>query len=615
MAISGKVKLNNHISQKVLFSSFILLIGLTTFLVFSPTPGNGFTNWDDNLYVTNNPDITGFSTKNIVKVFSTIYVGNYQPLTLLSYIADYSISGFNPATFHTTNLLLHCVNSILVFLLLAVFVKNPFASLLGALLFALHPLRVESVAWVAERKDVLAAFFYFLTMLTYVSYVKTCKRFLFVISGSAMVLSFLAKPMAVTLPVVMLLIDYFLRRPMQRRIIFEKIPVLILAILFALITILTQHSAGAIQEFPNLTLFQRVCVPFYATAFYIMKTVVPVKLCALYYQPQQPTEAFKFILSLSPLFTAAIALLTYVKRNNKGLLFGLLFFVVSLLPVLQIIPIGGTIVADRYTYIPSVGICFLAAAVTSWLFETNKMYGKIILVTIAVSLVTVYSIIAYNRCGIWKNSLTLWNDVIARFPNSTAYLNRGTIFNESGNYPMAIQDFSQAIALKPDNAMAYNNKGAALLALTKMQNDSAGVDLAITEFTKALSFDHTLLHAWFNRAHVYFTQKNYAAALADYDSAVANAPQTAQAYFNRGVFLRETQQFDAAIADFSSAIRCAPSQTTALNERGITFIAIGKYNEAINDFKQSLRLDPKDRDALQCLNYLTTISDSINSRK
>jgi tetratricopeptide (TPR) repeat protein len=615
MTIPGKAKIIHPSSQNFLVFISILLVGMVTFFVFSPTLGNDFTNWDDNEYVTNNPDITGFSTKNIVKVFSTIYVGNYQPLTLLSYMADFSISGLNATTFHLTNLLLHCANSILVFLLLAAFVKNPLASLLGALLFALHPLRVESVAWIAERKDVLTAFFYFLSLLTYAYYVKTGRRHLFVVSGSAMILSFLAKPMAVTLPVVMLLFDYLLRRPMQRSIIVEKLPLFILSILFATITILTQHSAGAIQEFPNLSLFQRICVPFYATAFYTIKTFVPINLCALYFQPQQPTAAFKLILMISPIFTAIIATLSYINRNNRALLFGLLFFVVSMLPVIQIIPIGGTIVADRYTYISSVGFCFLAAVAVSWLLKTFQIYGKIILITVAVSIVAVYGFIAYNRCGIWKNSLTLWNDVIVKFPNPTAYLNRGTIFNASGNYPMAIQDFSQVIAIKPDDAMAYNNKGAALLAWAKMRNDSSGMDLAVAEFTKALSIDHKLLHAWFNRANVYFSRKNYAAALADYDSAVAIAPFTAQAYFNRGVFLRETQNFGAAIADFSSAIQCAPTRTAAINERGITFITIGKYDEAINDFKQSLLLDPTDRDALQCLNYLTSIKDSLVNQK
>jgi tetratricopeptide (TPR) repeat protein len=615
MAIPGKAKITKPFSQNVIFWGSILLIGMATFLIFSPTLGNDFTNWDDNLYVTNNPDITVFSAKNIAKVFSTIYVGNYQPLTLLSYMADFSISGLNAATFHLSNLLLHCANSILVFLLIAAFVKNPLASLLGALLFALHPLRVESVAWIAERKDVLTAFFYFLSLLTYVYYVKTYKRFLFVISSIAMILSFLAKPMAVTIPVVMLLIDFLHRRPMHSRVIVEKIPVFILAILFAAITILTQHSAGAIREFPNLSIFQRICVPFYAIAFYCIKTFVPVKLCALYYQAQQPTETFKLILMLSPLFTTMVVILSYVKRNNRALLFGLLFFVVSMLPVLQIIPIGGAIVADRYTYIASAGICFLAAAAGSWIFKAEKVYGKTILIVGAASLVAVYGYIAYNHCGIWKNSLTLWNDVIDKFPNSTAYLNRGTIFNEKGNYPMAIQDFSQAIALKPTNAMAYNNKGAALLAWAKMRNDSAGMDLAVIEFTKALSIDQKLLHARFNRAKVHFSRKNYAAALADYDSAVTIAPSTAQVYFNRGVFLRETQKFEAAIADFSSAIRYTPTQTAAITERGITYIAIGKYDEAINDFKQSLRLDPTDRDALQCLNYLTSKKDSFVNQK
>jgi Tfp pilus assembly protein PilF len=597
---------------KVAVFLYALLIAAASFAVFYQTLGYDFTNWDDNEYVTGNPDIAGFTAKNVTKVFSTVYVGNYQPLTLLSYMADFTGAGLHPTAYHRTNVLLHCVNGVLVFLFIAALVKHPGAAALAALFFALHPLRVESVAWVAERKDVLSALFYFAALLAWVHYVRSNKRLLYAASGVSMLLSFLAKPMAVTIPLIMLLIDVFENRKMTLRAITEKIPLLVLSGVFAAITVITQHGAGAIQEFPDLSLPERFGVPFYAVAFYLAKTIVPMNLCALYYQPPDPGSAMKAVLLLSPLMVAAVSIMAYVNRDRRMIIFGPAFFVVSLLPVAQIIPVGAAIVADRYTYIPSLGISCIVAAVLAWLMGRPLMRPAVrrtLLVTAVVILIAAEGVAASLRCRVWENSFLLWNDVIAKRPNPTAFCNRGTAYLAIGQYDMAINDFSEAVARKPDYAMAYSNRGATRLSIAKMRGDTSGVAAAVDDLTRAIAIDRTLVQAWLNRAGIYFARKQLAAAQADYDSACAVAPVTAQVYYNRGIFFRETQRFDAAIADFSTAIRYAPASAVAYNERGVTFAFMGNYNAAIADFRQCLTLDPKHPDALRNLNLVASLND------
>ena len=264
------------------------IIAGTTLIAFLPSLNNGFTNLDDDKYVADNPDIKGVTLHNLSKIFSSSYVGNYQPFSMLTYMAEYSLFTLNPKPYHATNLLLHIVNGCLVVMLIYGLSGSYLTGLLVGLLFAVHPMRVESVAWIAERKDVLSALFYFVSLLFYLRYINKNKRKFYWLCALSFLFSLLSKPMAVSLPVVLLLIDYLNNRKLNKEAILNKIPFFALSAVFCVITLLTQ-LAGSKSQYINFSLFHQVFAPFYGIVFYLLKTAFPVSLCAFYPFPARHT--------------------------------------------------------------------------------------------------------------------------------------------------------------------------------------------------------------------------------------------------------------------------------------------------------------------------------------
>ena len=259
------------------------IIFILSAIVFSPTLNNGFTNWDDEEYVVNNSHIKGLTLHNIVKVFSTIYVANYQPLTMLSYMLDYHFFQLNPMGYHAMSLLFHIANSLLVFIIIYSLTGKKLTSLFGALLFAIHPLRVESVAWVAERKDVLSAFFYFFTILLYIQYLKISIRKVYYLGIVSFLFSLLCKPMAVSLPIILLLVYYLLNGIPNKKAIINTIPFFVISAVFSVVTLFAQNVLMPVgTDTFSLSIMHRLCIPFYGILFYIVKTIFPLRLCSFY---------------------------------------------------------------------------------------------------------------------------------------------------------------------------------------------------------------------------------------------------------------------------------------------------------------------------------------------
>ncbi len=405
------------------------IIAAITFVVFLPSINNDFANIDDDYYVVNNPDIRGISLHNLEKVFTSKYVDNYQPLTILTYMVEYHFFQLKPNVYHATNLLLHIINCLLVFALAYALSGQYFLSLLVTLLFAIHPMRVESVAWIAERKDVLSSLFYFLSLLLYTKYLKKEKKTLYYLCGVSLLFSLLSKPMAVSQPFVLLLIDYISNKKFDIKMLLAKVPFFVIAALFAFIALFTQKVSLPSLEYSSLSMLQRICVPFYGLVFYVFKTIIPVNLCSYYPFPAASDSAMSFKLFASPfLVIGAFAAVYYFRAYSKRLVFGSLFFLITILPVLQIVPIGGAIVAERYTYVPMIGIYFIFATFLTFLVEKKFIKNKIVktglIVGLGISLLT-FACISRDRCGIWKDGFSLWNDVIAKYPVAIAYTGRG----------------------------------------------------------------------------------------------------------------------------------------------------------------------------------------------
>lgn len=376
--INGKIE--RSIWKKDLRQLFICL-GITVIIpgiVFSPTLHNGFINWDDGEYVVNNLDIKELTLNNIVRVFSSSYASNYQPLTMITYMVEFKLFKLNPLGYHFTNYLLHIVNCLIVFALIYSLSRKYLISLIVVLLFAIHPLRVESVAWVAERKDLLSALFYFLSLLSYIRYLRIQDQKLYYLSIFSFLLSLLSKPMAVSQPFVLLLIYYFKNGKPGKKAVVDAIPFFIISALFAILTLFTQNVLMPIgtDDF-SLSTIHRIFIPFYGIIFYIVKSILPINLSAFYPFPDETDHTMTVMLIASSLIVVIIAAAIYhLRLRSRPILFGSLFYFFTLLPVLQIIPVGYAMVAERYTYIPFIGIYFIFASFCDYLFEKKFMIIK-----------------------------------------------------------------------------------------------------------------------------------------------------------------------------------------------------------------------------------------------
>jgi tetratricopeptide (TPR) repeat protein len=538
-----------------LIPSFVIIAAMTL-LAFLPSINNGFTNWDDNKYVTENPDLAVHGSHGLIKIATSNYVGNFHPLTMLAYMAEYRLFHLNPAGYHGVNLLLHLFNALLVCACIGGLSGSSAAALAGGLLFAIHPLRVESVAWVAELKDVLCGLFYFLSILLYLRYSASGKRATYGACFVAFVMALLAKPMAVSLPIALLLIDYLKCRPCARRCVGEKIPFIALAALFCVVTFGAQSDIGALNERAMLPRLFRLCIPFYAMIFYPIKTVAPLHLSVLYIFPDTPglplTLMIELLLSPVIVFTAGMLLWRY-RGSDRTVVFGAAFFLATILPVLQIVSPGLAVVADRYSYIPSLGLCLLFGQGIAALEQrtAEDRLQRFIPVILTAALAAGLSVVTFNRCMVWRDGVTLWSDCLATAKNPVAFHNRGCAYVIEGKPDSAIADYTAAIALSPSYASA-----------------------------------------WYNRGSVFLSQNDFARAAADLTEAIRLSQKYADACNNRGIAFLEEKRYGEAIADFRRVIELKPDFASAYYNRGLTLLRMGKFIDAATDFSRTIDLNP-----------------------
>lgn len=543
-------------SQKKKIILSVVLISFISFIAFIPSLRNGFTHWDDDVLVTENMTIRELSWHNLGHYFTSYYISTYIPLTLLSFAIEYRIAELNPQVYHTTNVVLHMFNCLLVFCLIYLLSKNIGVSLLVALFFGLHPLRVESVAWVTERKDVLFSLFFLATLIFYLLYHTTSKVRNYCLALVMFVLSALSKGMAITLPFVLLLLDHYTKRRFTRKLIFEKIPFFAVALVFGLLAVFAQFPSIArrtesLVNFPN-TIF----IAGRNLLFYLLKLALPVRLSALYPYPELSGNALPIIFYVSPVIVLGLALfIIFMRKHSRVLIFGSIFFLINIVTVIGIIPLAGdAIAADRYTYIPSIGIFFIVAAGFYHLYKKNNIHAgfkKHFLLLIMIAVLGTFSILTWQRCKVWKDDMSLWQDALSKHPSSVAYNGRGLAFYEIKQYDAAVSDFIQALRLDPDFATAY-----------------------------------------YNRGNAYDARKDYGKAIADYSKAIGYKPEYAKAYNNRGLTFGRIDQYQRAIDDFTEALRIDSTYARAYNNRGMTYGRLGENDQAISDFTRAVYLDP-----------------------
>jgi tetratricopeptide (TPR) repeat protein len=563
-----------------------------TVILFSPCFSAEFVNWDDTTYIIDNSFISELSWSNIKAMFlsgiSSDYpegiAYNYHPLTILSLAINYQISGLNPGSYHFLNILLHLCNIILVYIFSKKLIPSyPYAlHLMVAAIFAIHPLHVESVAWVSERKDVLFAFFYLLGLISYIHYLSSRSKKYLIYVALAFLASLLSKPAAVTFPIVLLLIDYWKDRKFTASALVEKIPFFILSIIFGLITLGIQGDV-AVGDIEKYSIVQKISYASYGFVFYLYSFIAPFKPVTFY--PYPDVNDVPLIVTIAPLLALVIlGLIIYYFRKNKLVVFGFLFFLVNVLLTLQFVQVGSAIVSDRYSYLPYIGLSFALAYFCN-LYMSKKERSSTPLVIVGIVYLLYFSFMTFTQAKVWKNSETLWTNVLDRFPNASAALNnRGNYYAEIGKPEKASADLSRAFAINPSSTEVIISQSNALRNQKKYKE-------AIEVVNKGIEKEPNNVDLLNTRANAYFEMQNYNAAIEDYEAALTIDPNYPKSYSNLGSAYFRLKKYDQAIENYNKAIELKPDYKDAMINKGAALISVQQYGEAIEILTNFIRYD------------------------
>jgi protein O-mannosyl-transferase len=522
--------------------------------------GGAFLNWDDNVYVTENPYIQdGLSWRTLAAVFTTVHTGNWIPLTWLSHALDLQLYGHDPLGHHVTALVLHVANTILLFLVLRRVTGAVWRSAVVAALFGLHPLHVESVAWVSERKDVLSTFFWLLAIAAYARYLarQTAGRYLLV--AAALVVGLLAKPMLVTLPFVLLLLDYWPLGRLSWRAVREKVPLVALALAFAAGAFTAQRAAGAMEQAARVGLADRLANAVVCSVEYLRLTVWPVDLSPWYSHPALEGPRLPVpVVGRAALVLLAISLLAAVTvKRRPYLAVGWLWYLGTLFPVIGVVQIGAQAMADRYTYVPLIGIfvavTWLLGALPWWRHPVGRRAGT----AITAGVLAVLSALTWRQIGVWHDSATFWAYTLRVNPRAAVgYYAVGTMLAKEGRSGEAVHAYRRALKLRPDLWSWHAEVADLLYGQGRLAAAEAHYRKAV-----ALRPDEPVVRN--SLANVLMRQDRLQPARRQLEAALARRPDFAEAHNNLGIVLAREGRLREAVGEFEAALRVRPDLAAA----------------------------------------------------
>jgi tetratricopeptide (TPR) repeat protein len=572
------------------------LLVVTTVAVYLPVRAHPFVGFDDPGYVYENPNVTGGLSWHALKwALTSGYFANWHPLTWMSHMLDVQLFGLRAGPHHVVNLALHVVDTLLLFALLQHLTKRLWRSAIVAALFAVHPVHVESVAWIAERKDVLSTGFWFLTGLAYVAYVRYRRPRTYAIMCVSYALGLMAKPMLVTLPFTLLLLDVW---PLNRvrlspaglkevpRLVVEKIPLFLLAAASSVITFLVQRHSGAMESLTRLPLAERVANALIAYATYLGKLMWPSRLAVFY--PHAPIAAGTLLVSAAVLvLITTVALRT--ARTRPYVLVGWLWFLGTLVPVIGIVQVGPQALADRYTYVPAIGVF---VAVVWWVADLAERRGvQRAAVGMAGAATIALGVAARAQVGHWSSSVALWTHAVrVTPPNPVAENNLGADLAAERRYDEAIPHFREALRLDPRYTLALTN-------LARTLADQGSFDEAAQRYLELLERIPRNVAVRVNLGAIYVRLGRIDDAIRQYTDAIALEPGFADAYHGLALVYARLGRRDDALHEFAETVRLAPNFPEARNNFGSTLAGAGRLSEAIEQFAEAVRLRPDYIDA------------------
>lgn len=642
----------------VIFGICAVLAGIT-WLVFGQTLGHQFVTYDDPQYVYENANVAaGLSLESALWAFSHTVGGNWHPLTVISHMLDCQLYGLKPAGHHFTNVVLHTIAVILLFLVLRRMTGTLWQSAFVAALFAIHPLHVESVAWISERKDLLSTVFFMLTLGAYIRYVHKPSFTSYVLVLVVFAFGLMSKPMLVTVPFVFLLLDYWplkrfapkasVKREQQRtvenresirRIFLEKIPLLLLSLAFCVVTLLAQRRF--IDPIGHLTLLDRFSNAAVATVIYLRQLVWPFGLSVFYPHPRHSLSVL--LVLVAALFLVAVSAAAFMYRRRQPYFFtGWFWFLGMLVPVSGIIQVGEQAHADRYMYLPQIGLFIIvtwlvADSVSSW------RYRRILLATAMASSILLLMYPAWKQTSYWRDGRTLWTHALAVNPqNDTANISLCDLDLRENRLDDAIFHARKALEIQPDSADAHSRLGVALSA--SGQNEEASIhfekaletqqvrprmhyniatlllnsghlDEATAEFNKELQIQPEFVEAHNNLGIALTSKGELDGALAHFQKALELDPHLPKAHHNIAIILLRQGQLDQAVAHLQKELQVNPASAEAHNDLGIAWSQQGRIDQAISEWQKTLELQPGNLNA--CCNlvwvFATFPDDGIRS--
>lgn len=557
---------------------------LVSFVIYAPSIQYDFVNWDDFQNVKENVNVKDLSWRGIQEIFTSTVMANYNPLPILSFAIEHHFFGMNPAVFHLNNILLHLVSVFLVFLICLRLGFSHTVAFLTAGLFALHPMRVESVVWITERKDVLYAAFFFGSMLSYLHYrrVESRKWLLYGLSLVLFAFALFSKIQAVSLPLALLALDYLEKRAWSWSVLLEKIPYFIGSLAIGLLGIYFLSEAESLDTGQTFTFVDRLFIGGFSYLVYLYKLVFPYPMSPLYPYPATLDWSFYAGTALS----LALAAFLFVLRNKSDwhmLVSGFLFFTVNVVFMLQIVGAGQGFIADRFTYVPYFGL-FLSASYYLHQWLQPKASSTFRFYAVGGLILFIYAIWNFSHHSIWKDGETMWTHVLEHYPKSyTAWSNRGQWRRENDNLQGALQDYSRSLQLSPDQGEIYNGRG-------KLYFDMGKTQLALKDFNRGVQLEKNNAELWVNRGVAFASKGQYNLALQDINRGIEVDPELPNGYLNRSLVYFKTGLYENAIKDYDKYLEFEPGNPEIWYEKGLAYRAMNKDAKAVECFNRALKL-------------------------